>query len=99
MRDVTPVRLSVGERRQIAAAAARLKLPFSSFLRQAALQASAVVERKVAVKAEHENGFHAPEQPRDLVVVEPRSDHHFVDGICMRCWRDVDERDLPCTTA
>jgi hypothetical protein len=45
------MRLSDAEREQIAGAAARLSLPLTSFVRQAALQASAVVEKKVSVKA------------------------------------------------
>jgi hypothetical protein len=91
VRSVSTIRLSDQERGQIAAAAARLKLPLSSFLRQAALQASAVVERKVSVR---EN----PPPERELVVVEPRTDHHFVDGTCRRCWRDEDDvADLPCS--
>jgi hypothetical protein len=53
-----------------------------------------VVERKASVKAK------TPAEPerRELVIadLEP-SIHHYVDGICMRCWRDVDERDLPCS--
>jgi hypothetical protein len=94
MRSVVPIRLSDQERGQIASAATRLQLTLSGFIRQAALQASAVVERKASVKAK------TPAEPerRELVIadVEP-SIHHYVDGICMRCWRDVDERDLPCS--
>lgn len=44
------MRLSDAEREQIAGAASRLSLPLTSFVRQAALQASAVAERKVSVK-------------------------------------------------
>jgi hypothetical protein len=103
---VSTIRLSDQERGQIPAAAARLKLPLSSFLRQAALQASAVVERKATagvprpVKKEqrltpttHSREF----QPRELTIIDLERDHHFVDGLCTRCWRDVDERDLPCS--
>jgi hypothetical protein len=93
MRSVSTIRLSDQERSQIAAAAARLKLPFSSFLRQAALQASAVVERKVSVRER-------PPAGRELIILEPTTPHRFVDGTCMKCWRDEDDvADLPCTTA
>jgi hypothetical protein len=57
------------------------------------LQSSAVVENKVSVREK-------PPPDRELVVIEPRTDHRFVDGTCMRCWRDEDDvADLPCTTA
>jgi len=59
---------------------------------QAALQSSAVVENKVSVRER-------PPADRELVVIEPRTDHGFVDGTCMRCWRDEDDvAELPCTT-
>jgi hypothetical protein len=90
---VVPIRLSDQERGQIASAATRLELTLSGFVRQAALQASAVVERKASVK---EKPAAEPKRP-PLVMAAAESDHHFVDGICMRCWRDVDERDLPCS--
>jgi uncharacterized protein (DUF1778 family) len=94
MRSVVLIRLSDQERGQIASAATRLQLTLSGFIRQAALQASAVVERKASVKAK------TPAEPerRELVIadLEP-SIHHDVDGICMRSWRDVDERDLHCS--
>jgi uncharacterized protein (DUF1778 family) len=98
MRDVLAIRLSDAERAQVAGAAARLELTLSGFVRQAALQASAVVARKVSVQA--------PEPPEErvhpvlesLVVLDPEeSSHAFVDGICKRCGVDVDGRGSPCT--
>jgi uncharacterized protein (DUF1778 family) len=49
VRGVVPVRLSDAERAQIAGAAKRQSLTLSGFIRQASLQASAVVEGKVSV--------------------------------------------------
>ena len=92
-REVLAIRLSDAEREQIAGAAARLKLTLSGFVRQAALQASAVVGRKVSVQA--------PEPPEreslGVVLLDPeQSSHAFVDGICKRCGVDVDGRQSPC---
>jgi uncharacterized protein (DUF1778 family) len=75
MRSVVPIRLSDEEREQINTAAARLKLPLSSFIRQASLQASAVVEQKVSPAVARPAEF---EEPRELVVIEPA--RHMVDG-------------------
>jgi hypothetical protein len=36
-------------------------------------------------------------QARELVFVDLEREHHYVDGICTRCSRDLDERDLPCS--
>jgi hypothetical protein len=47
VRAVVPIRLGAAERDQIARAAARRDLPVSSFIRQAALAASAVVMERV----------------------------------------------------
>ena len=87
-------RFSDGERAQVEAAAGRLELTVSGFVRQAALQASAVVGMKVSVQA--------PEPPEreslGVVLVDPEgSSHAFVDGICKRCGVDVDGRESPCT--
>lgn len=63
-----------GRAGQIASGAERLNLPFSSFVRHAALQASAVVEKKVEVKPR-------PAARREVpapVLEEPEP--HFVDG-------------------
>lgn len=79
MRSVVAIRLSDAERGQIAGAASRLGLSLSGFVRQAALQASAVVERKAAVKAEMPA---VSTKSAALVVVgelEPER-WHFVDG-------------------
>lgn len=54
MRGVVAIPLGDCERRQIAGAADRLGVSLSGFVRQAALQASAVVERKASVKAREE---------------------------------------------
>jgi uncharacterized protein (DUF1778 family) len=72
VRSVVPVRLSDAERGQIAGAAKRLELTLSGFVRQAALEASARVERKVSV---------VTEQPAPLAVVESEPEPvHYVDG-------------------
>jgi hypothetical protein len=72
VRSVVPIRLSDRERGQIAGAARRLQLTLSRFVRQAALEASARVERKVSVAA--------PPEP-ELVVVESEPERvHYVDG-------------------
>src|SRR4051812_36765912 len=75
-RQVVPVRLSGPERSQIASGAARLKLPLSSFVRQAALQASAIVERKVSVKP----AVPKPERRPAVAMLEDPEPAHFVDG-------------------
>jgi uncharacterized protein (DUF1778 family) len=69
------IRISDAERVQIARAANRLSKPLTSFVREAALAASARVENKVVVKEK-------PPPERELVVIEPRTDHHLVDGVC-----------------
>ena len=78
MREVTPIRLSAAEREQIHAAAARRKLTLSGFIRQAALEASAIVEGTATVKApereEPESGYGG------LVVLEAEPTGHWVDG-------------------
>ena len=80
MRSVVPIRLSDAERGQIADAASRLELSLSGFIRQASLEASARVTRKVAVAPVAEGAPRAAEpKPRQLVVVEPEA-VHFVDG-------------------
>jgi uncharacterized protein (DUF1778 family) len=77
-RAVVPVRLSDAEREQIARAAARLELSLSGFIRQAALQASAVVEERVSVTAPKRE---APERELGLVVLDDaRPTGHYVDG-------------------
>jgi hypothetical protein len=76
MRAVVPIRLGAGERSQIAAAAARRKVTLSAFVREAALQASAVVEGKASVRAAE------PEPEREpLALAEPVPVRvHYVDG-------------------
>jgi uncharacterized protein (DUF1778 family) len=95
-REVLAIRVSDQEREQIAGAAARLKLTLSGFVRQAALQASAVVGRKVSVQA--------PEPPeresRGVVLLDAeQGSHAFVDGICKRCGVDADGRDSACSNS
>ena len=84
-------RFSDGERAQVEAAAGRLELTVSGFVRQAALQASAVVEKK-AVVAPTTTRATTPEHERlGVVLVDPeQSSHAFVDGICKRCGVDAD---------
>jgi uncharacterized protein (DUF1778 family) len=93
VREVLAIRISDAEREQIAGAAVKLRLTLSGFVRQAALQASAVVAKKVSVQA--------PEPPeperRGVVLLDPESSSHaFVDEICKHCGMDVDGRDSPC---
>jgi len=70
MRDVLAIRLSEAERRQVAEGAARFGKSVSAFVREAALQASAGITRKVTEQVERD------ELP--IVVVEPV--RHMVDG-------------------
>jgi uncharacterized protein (DUF1778 family) len=75
-RSVISLRLAAGERDQIADAAERVGLPFSTFIRQAALQASARVVEKVSVVRASE-----PETERGLVVLgDDGPSEHWVDG-------------------
>jgi uncharacterized protein (DUF1778 family) len=92
-REVLAIRVSDQEREQIAGAAARLELTLSGFVRQAALQASAVVGRKVSAQAP------PPErESRGVVLLDPEpSDHSFVDGLCRHCGCDTDGRESHCS--
>jgi hypothetical protein len=78
VRAVVPIRLSDAERGQISAAAERLGLTLSGFLRQAGLQASAVVESEAS--GEDADTEPAPERP--LIVLEFGAEQkaHYVDG-------------------
>jgi uncharacterized protein (DUF1778 family) len=70
MRDVLAIRLSEAERRQVAEGAARFGKSLSAFVRDAALQASADISRKVTERAERD------EFP--IAVAKPV--RHMVDG-------------------
>ena len=97
MREVVPIRLSDQERGQIASAATRLGKNLSGFVREAALQASAVVERKASVKARSERAEVPERKSAGMVLIEPREIHHWVDDVCFRCGIDrEDGGDLPC---
>jgi uncharacterized protein (DUF1778 family) len=93
-------RFSDAERTQVEAAAGHLELTVSSFVRQAALQASAVVEKK-AVVAPTTTRATAPERERlGVVLVDPEeSSHAFVDVICKWCGVDADGRDSSCSNS
>jgi uncharacterized protein (DUF1778 family) len=79
-RSVVPIRLGDSERAQIARAASRLQLTLSGFVRQAALQASAVVDRKASmVSKPRDADLDQSMSERGLVVVEPEREH-YVDG-------------------
>jgi hypothetical protein len=69
----------------------------SGFVRQAALQASAVVERKTSVKAQSERAEVPERESTGIVLLDEEPAHHFVEGLCVRCGRDVNERNLPCS--
>ena len=75
-RDVFPIRLSGREREQIAGAAQRRKLTVGGFVREAALAASAIVEKVTPQPV-------VPPE-RALVVeeceAEPEPQAYFVDG-------------------
>lgn len=74
-RSVFPIRLSDRERQQIEDAAKRRQLTIGGFVRQAALQASAVIEGKARVKEQ------AVEHPsRELIMVDAEPVGHWVDG-------------------
>jgi uncharacterized protein (DUF1778 family) len=78
VRNTVAIRLSGPEREQIARAATRQKLTFSGFVRQAALQASAIVTEKATIKAPERKEPEAREAPFVLVEEErPR----IVDGL------------------
>ncbi|HEY6665571.1 MAG TPA: hypothetical protein VI036_10650 [Propionibacteriaceae bacterium] len=74
------------------AAARRLKLSLSQFMRQALLASSAQVERKVKPRSE------VPERKSGgMVLIEPREIHHWVDDVCFRCGVDKEDGgDVPC---
>ncbi|MBA2359827.1 MAG: hypothetical protein H0V79_02640 [Actinobacteria bacterium] len=88
MRDVVPIRLGAREREQIAKTAARRELALSSFIRQAALQASAVVSGKASVvrpaRAGAQGGAPATSSRQEpvsrLVVIDPAPAGHWVEG-------------------
>jgi uncharacterized protein (DUF1778 family) len=86
--------LGVDERRQIAGAAARLGVTLSAFLREAALEAAARVVQKVSIM--HEQPVEASDAP--VTFLDESRSHHFVDGICVRCWLELsDGRESPCS--
>ena len=99
MRSVVPIRLGDAEREQIAGAASHLELTLSGFIRQAALQASAVVEKKAVVVPTTTRTTAPERESLGIVLLEAEVKHHFVDGLCVRCHRDVDERDSPCANS
>lgn len=84
---------------QVESAAARLGLNLSGFIRQAALQASAVVGKKAVVVPTTRRTTAPERESLGIVLLEAEVKHHFVDGLCVRCHRDVDERDSPCANA
>jgi uncharacterized protein (DUF1778 family) len=73
-RSVFPIRLGDAEQTQISAAATSQGLTFSGFIRQAALEVSARITRKVAVKPPE------PEERKLLVVGSEPERVHYVDG-------------------
>jgi hypothetical protein len=78
-REVVAVRLGRGEREQIATAAGLQGMPISTWLRCAALQASAVAVGKASVRPRP-----APE-PKPVVVLDVApARQHYVDGELVR---------------
>jgi hypothetical protein len=79
-RVVVAIRLGRGEREQIAAAAGLAGMPVSTYLRCAALQASAAIAR-VQVRSRP-----APERKLRVVELEPGPERrvHYVDGELVR---------------
>jgi hypothetical protein len=91
MRNVVTLRLSAPEQEQIDAAARRLGKPLRSFLREAALEASARVEqkaspwwsraqesRKAAIETTEPKPKEPETEPPELVVID--AEPHYVDG-------------------
>jgi hypothetical protein len=85
-RDVLAVRLAEREREQIAAAAGLQGMPISTYLRCAALQASAVAIGRASVATARPREWPAPAPPRKLRVIEvvPEPRAHYVDGELVR---------------
>jgi hypothetical protein len=80
-RDVVPVRLSDAERAQIESAARTQGLSFSGFVRQAALEVSARLTRKVEpVREKAEAREPTPSRTPIVVMDEPEPKPHCVDG-------------------
>jgi uncharacterized protein (DUF1778 family) len=80
-REVVAIRLGRGEREQIAAAAGLAGMPVSTYLRCAALQASAAAIARVQVRSRP-----APERKLRVVELEPGPERkvHDVDGELVR---------------
>ena len=79
-REVVALRLADREREQITRAATRRKLTFSAFLREAALQASAIVTERASVKAPEPE----PRPARDPLVIDLEQERpHIVDGMLL----------------
>jgi uncharacterized protein (DUF1778 family) len=76
-RQVVPIRLSDAERAQIAGAAAGRELTLSGFIRQAALQLSAVVQEKVVPSYSRPR---VPTEQRVVVLDQEPEPEHWVDG-------------------
>lgn len=80
-RSVVAVRLSDDERVQIAGAAGRLGVTVSGFIRQSALQASALVQGKATVRTPTP----AAREPEAVVVFDAQPSRvHYVDGEAVR---------------
>jgi hypothetical protein len=80
-REVVPIRLSDREREQIAGAAARQTLTLSAFIREAALQASAIITRKATVKEREPEPAPPPHEP--IILDSERGRPHVVDGMIL----------------
>jgi uncharacterized protein (DUF1778 family) len=76
VRDVLALRLSEGERAQIATAAGLQNMPLSSYVRCAALQASAVAVGKASVVLRRE--LPAPKRKLPVIDLAPERREHFV---------------------
>jgi uncharacterized protein (DUF1778 family) len=89
MRDVLAIRLSEAERHQVAGAAERFGKTVSAFVREAALQASALAVERATVREQKAN----PNAQRvadcaddeNLVALEPV--RHMVDGEWVESYR------------
>jgi hypothetical protein len=89
-REVVPIRLSDREREQIAGAAVRQTLTLSAFIREAALQASAIITRKATVKASEQE----PPPPHEPIILDSeRGRPHVVDGMLLHPDGTVTDRD------
>lgn len=95
-RSVVPIRLSAEERAQIACAARARDLACSTFIRWAATEAAnEQLLRAARPKAPKPPPVTEESPSREPIVLEAVQSHHFVDGMCLRCFADAGDN-RPC---